>query len=738
MKKTVVKLLLVLLLCSLVLALPAASAQNAPVANFSAKPTSGLPSLSVKFTDLSTGSPTGWAWYFGDETFTEPWTLMTSGAGWPARGLHSSVVTPNGSIVLMGGWDSTGTIKNDVWLSTNKGATWTQVNGSAGWAARRGHTSVALPDGSIVLMGGLASDGSGLKNDVWRSTDSGVTWTQVTVSAGWTPRLTHSSVVMPDGSIVLMGGSDGTNHVINDVWRSTDKGATWTKMTSNAGWTARCAHSSVVMPDGSIVLMGGYDIPSGERNDVWRSTDKGATWTQVTASAGWTPRQFPSSVAMPDGSIVLTSGGDDIGGVKNDVWRSTDNGTTWTQVTASAGWSGRSYHSSAAMPDGSIVLMGGLGGIYETGSRNFKNDVWRFMPTGSSAQNPSHTYTKTGIYPVALQVYNVDGYNSIRKIGYITVTPSSSIRVTSPNGGETWQRGTSHTVTWSYTGSPGTTVKILLFKGGTEIGIINGSVSIGTSGTGSYSWLISSSGSGGTGNNYKIKVQSISTPTVNDTSDNTFNLTSATTPPTIRITSPNGGETWQRGTSQTVTWSYTGSPGSTVKIVLLKAGAEVGTIKSSVSIGTSGTGSYSWLISSSGSGGTGSDYKIKVQSISTPIVNDTSDNNFNLTSAATTPTIRVTSPNGGETWQRGTSQTVTWSYTGSPGSTVKTVLLKAGADVGTIKSSVSIGTGGMGSYSWLISSSGSGGTGSDYKVKVQSISQPTVNDTSNNNFNLTL
>jgi hypothetical protein len=440
---------------------------------------------------------------------------------------------------------------------------------------------------------------------------------------------------------------------------------------------------------------------------------------------------------MPDGSIVLTSGGDDIGGVKNDVWRSTDNGTTWTQVTASAGWSGRSYHSSAAMPDGSIVLMGGLGGIYETGSRNFKNDVWRFMPTGSSAQNPSHTYTKTGIYPVALQVYNVDGYNSIRKIGYITVTPSSSIRVTSPNGGETWQRGTSHTVTWSYTGSPGTTVKILLFKGGTEIGIINGSVSIGTSGTGSYSWLISSSGSGGTGNNYKIKVQSISTPTVNDTSDNTFNLTSATTPPTIRVTSPNGGETWQRGTSQTVTWSYTGSPGSTVKIVLLKAGAEVGTIKSSVSIGTSGTGSYSWLISSSGSGGTGSDYKIKVQSISTPTVNDTSDNNFNLTSAATTPTIRVTSPNGGETWQRGTSQTVTWSYTGSPGSTVKIVLLKAGVEVGIINGSVSIGTSGTGSYSWLISSSGSGGTGSDYKIKVQSISTPIVNDTSDNNFNLT-
>ena len=38
-----------------------------------------------------------------------------------------------------------------------------------------------------------------------------------------------------------------------------------------------------------------------------------------------------------------------------------------------------------------------------------------------------------------------------------------------------------------------------------------------------------------------------------------------------------------------VTWSYTGNPGSTVKIVLLKAGTEVGTIASSVSIGSGGT-----------------------------------------------------------------------------------------------------------------------------------------------------
>ena len=204
-------------------------------------------------------------------------------------------------------------------------------------------------------------------------------------------------------------------------------------------------------------------------------------------------------------------------------------------------------------------------------------------------------------------------------------------------------------------------------------------------------------------------------------------------PAPLTVISPNGGESWQRGTSHKVTWSYTGSPGSTVKITLLKAGAEVGTIITSTSIGSSGTGSYTWPISTTG--GTGSDYKVSVQSISQPTIKDSSNNVFTLSPPGTTPpTITVTSPNGGESWQRGTSHKVTWSYTGSPGSTVKITLLKAGAEVGTIITSTSIGSSGTGSYTWPISTTG--GTGSDYKVSVQSISQPTIKDSSNNVFTL--
>jgi hypothetical protein len=66
---------------------------------------------------------------------------------------------------------------------------------------------------------------------------------------------------------------------------------------------------------------------------------------------------------------------------------------------------------------------------------------------------------------------------------------------------------------------------------------------------------------------------------------------------------------------------------------------------------------------------------------------------------------------------------------------VKIVLLKGSTEVGTIATSVPLGSNGKGSYTWPIYSSGT--TGSDYKVSVQSISQPTIKDTSNNYFTLT-
>ncbi len=199
---------------------------------------------------------------------------------------------------------------------------------------------------------------------------------------------------------------------------------------------------------------------------------------------------------------------------------------------------------------------------------------------------------------------------------------------------------------------------------------------------------------------------------------NTTNGRSTISAPVIYVVTPDGGETWIRGTSNKITWNSTGIPGTNVKLELLKNGSAVGTVNPS----TPNDGSYVWSITSTRAPGT--DYKIRVTSTSNPAYKDTSDNNFTIGG------INVKSPNGGETWIRGTSNMITWNSEGIPGPNVKLELLKNGSAVGTIIPS----TPNDGSHAWSITSTRAPGT--DYKVRVTSTSNSVYKDISDNNFTI--
>ena len=406
--------------CSLLLLTVQTAAAVPPSAGFLASPTTGLPPLAVNFTDGSSGTPAGYAWFFGDETYAGSWTRITAAAQWTKRLRPAVAVTPDGTIVLMGGHDDTGN-KNDVWKSTDRGATWMLVNASPGWIGRHAHAAVALPDGSIIMTGGFNSNS---KREVWKSSDKGATWSVLNASPYFTARYYHTMDVLTDGSIVIIGGYGDTEGRMNDVWRSADGGLTWTQMTAAAAWSERDSHATAALPDGSLVLMGGFD--NDYRNDVWRSEDKGASWTLVNASPGWAPRRMPAAAAMPDGSIVLTGGYDDTSRM-SDVWLSRDRGDTWNLASESPGWPKRDGHALVVLPDASILLLAGYDNTGSSLTELVKNDTWRFQPAGSTAKNPQHTFATEGTYSVALRVYNADGYDSMLKKGYITAGTAGGV-----------------------------------------------------------------------------------------------------------------------------------------------------------------------------------------------------------------------------------------------------------------------------------------------------------------------
>ncbi|MHA2100161.1 MAG: Ser-Thr-rich GPI-anchored membrane family protein, partial [Candidatus Kariarchaeaceae archaeon] len=184
----------------------------------------------------------------------------------------------------------------------------------------------------------------------------------------------------------------------------------------------------------------------------------------------------------------------------------------------------------------------------------------------------------------------------------------------------------------------------------------------------------------------------------------------------ITITSPNGGESWQAGSSQVISWNDNLS--ENVKIELFKGGA----LHSTISISTPSDGDRNWDIPLALA--SGSDYTIKITSVDSATVFDFSDANFTIYP----PVITVTDPNGGENWIIGDSYLITW--TDNIVENVELQLYKGGS----FYTSITTSTTSDGSYTWNIP----GGTisGSDYKIRIASVDNSNIFDESNSNFTL--
>lgn len=226
------------------------------------------------------------------------------------------------------------------------------------------------------------------------------------------------------------------------------------------------------------------------------------------------------------------------------------------------------------------------------------SDNWYTAYTEKYATNPS------------LYSLYVTGSNSMRYGGPgSTSTGSCSITVNSPNSGEIWPRGTTKAIKWSHSGSDAN-VKIELWKGGSYYKTIAST----TPNDNYYSWNVPWIK---IGSDYKIKITNTANSGCTDTSNNNFKIAG------INVNSPNGGNSWARGSIHAITWSSVGSPGANVKIELLKGGSYYRTITSS----TGNDGYYSWKIPYVT---TASDYKIKITSTSNSVYMDKSDNNFRI------------------------------------------------------------------------------------------------------------
>jgi len=122
----------------------------------------------------------------------------------------------------------------------------------------------------------------------------------------------------------------------------------------------------------------------------------------------------------------------------------------------------------------------------------------------------------------------------------------------------------------------------------------------------------------------------------------------------LTVTSPNGGETFEQGTTQPITWTSANFTGF-IKIELESPAKGLVTLAENVPVVD---GTWDWAIPADQA--VGSDYKIKISDQADGDPMDESDAVFSIISVIV-PSIAVTSPNGGELWEQASMHPITWT-----------------------------------------------------------------------------
>ena len=192
---------------------------------------------------------------------------------------------------------------------------------------------------------------------VWRSSDAGTTWENIS-DGFFGGSIGAVAVAESDPNVIYVGGGEKTvrgnvSHG-SGMWKSTDAGATWKLLgLTNSHHIPRIR----VHPRNAdlvyAAVLGRLFGPSEERG-VYRSKDGGATWERilyVNADAGAVDLILdpnnPRIIYATTWRVRRTPYSLESGGPGSGLWKSTDGGDTWTEITRNEG-----------LPQGTVGIIG--------------------------------------------------------------------------------------------------------------------------------------------------------------------------------------------------------------------------------------------------------------------------------------------------------------------------------------------------------------------------------------------
>lgn len=254
-----------------------------------------------------------------------------------------------------------GGVGGGVWKTTDGGINWEPISdGSVFGTASVGAIGLSDSDPNTIYVGmgespirGNVSHGDG----VYKSTDGGKTWKHIGLED--TRQISRIRVHPRNSDIVYVAaqGHVWAPNAERGVFKSTDGGKTWKKVLFRSDKAGAC--DLIIDPTNPNVLYAGmwevYRKPwtlesGGPGSGIFKSTDGGDTWTEITRNPGL-PRGtigivgITVSPANPDRLWAIVEAED--GG----VFRSDNGGRTWAKTNEQRNLRQRAWYYSRIYAD---------------------------------------------------------------------------------------------------------------------------------------------------------------------------------------------------------------------------------------------------------------------------------------------------------------------------------------------------------------------------------------------------
>jgi photosystem II stability/assembly factor-like uncharacterized protein len=226
---------------------------------------------------------------------------------------------------------------------------WVKTNGPYGGEIK---DIIVHPSGSVYALGGNQN------RTVFKSTDNGNTWVANPPSVSNNGNRIEDLYLGPAGVVFALENSN--------LYKTTDDGATWTKVNSGTGVAAGGFDNGQVFAinflSGTYYILG-YDYNDGEYT-VFRSTNNGLTWTK-----GHQGSYFSQLVSNSNGDVYALYGG--------ETWRSSDDGTSFVKLPLSVPPDLLSYATSLTVKsDGTQVAISTYNSSMYTLTAPFASATW--------------------------------------------------------------------------------------------------------------------------------------------------------------------------------------------------------------------------------------------------------------------------------------------------------------------------------------------------------------------------